>query len=171
MTNMRYDKGKTGQPSRGEGDRRKDYILVVFLQMVEVSGSTQPDSNSHKCPTSPPQKKFKKTSMSDSYRLRFCTFMEFFLHMCNTSNDNCCRHYFERKKCICIRSFLKSRIIFVFGHQNTTFLGHFWSFSQKDPTKRFKNQPFWNKDTKTMTKNIELEVDLFSKPGTTWKAV
>ena len=69
-----------------------------------------------------------------------------------------------------ISSFLFSSFLFS-SFLFSSFLFHFWSFSQKDPTKRFKNQPFWNKDTKTMTKNIELEVDLFSKPGTTWKAV
>ena len=34
-----------------------------------------------------------------------------------------------------------------------------------------KNHTFWNWDTKPMTKRLELEVDHFFKPGTTWKAV
>ena len=34
-------------------------------------------------------------------------------------------------------------------------------FSQKAPTRWFKNQPFWKYDTKTMTKKTELEVGLF----------
>ena len=35
----------------------------------------------------------------------------------------------------------------------------------------FLNHTFWNWDTKPMTKRLELEVDHFFKPGTTWKAV
>ena len=48
---------------------------------------------------------------------------------------------------------------------NFAFLGRYWPFSQKAPTRWFKNHTFWNWDTKTVTKSIELEVDLFSNLG------
>ena len=45
----------------------------------------------------------------------------------------------------------------------------FGPFSSSDPSECFKNNTFWNWDTKTMTKNIDLWMDL--KPRTTREAL